>query len=701
MDQRSIAVLNRIASSDSYVPVELLAKVFNVSRRTIYNDFDKINYWLKAHNLIELKQVREKGFYLEEDTKRQVLERFHQFNGLYYEFSPSERKAWIYVYLVAHDNPIFLNDIKLMYQVSRNTALDDIKKLKNELSDYQIEVESERVRGYFVTGNENDIRKRLIHYLTLIIPENGWYSLMDNSGDHEMDEVVEPYDLFNTMTLSMLYDFINEYESEHEIEYTDDVLNNLVVWFYLIVLRVKQGNIIEVDPVEKDVIYSTSEFSGARKMSHRISQELNIEIPVDEMHYFAKYLLSSKVNYNFSPNLENQEMKSLRDVVEKMVYDFQINAAVTFPDHKHMIQNLLLHLKPAYYRSKYGISIENTLGDSVKQNYPEIFHLTKKVIHHFEDFIDKPVSESEVAFIAMHFGGWLSREGVLLGERRKKLLIVCTNGVGTSRLLESQLEGLFSDIDIVGVTSLREYEKVDVAVDFIISTIPLNNRGVPVIVVNPVLNNHDKEQLLKKVNSLFQRTTKQQLYSVDTVMDMVKRYAAIREEDSLRDELRQYFHSPLNIEDEAKKPNLNELLPGDRIVFEKRLAGWEDAVKKASTPLLNQGYIEEKYIAKMIENIKSYGPYIVISEGVALPHATASDGVNKTGISMLHVDDPVDVLGEEAVIFIVLAPRDNEQHLKALAQLTRLFSNKSYKKNIFQATNSEQIVNMIRTDLTE
>ena len=98
-------------------------------------------------------------------------------------------------------------------------------------------------------------------------------------------------------------------------------------------------------------------------------------------------------------------------------------------------------------------------------------------------------------------------------------------------MLESQLLGLFSNIQISGVTSLREYHQMDLAVDFIVSTIPLPDRGIPVFVVSPVLSNDDKEQLLKKVNSMF-ATNKEQDYSVEALIDMVKRYATIHNEDA-------------------------------------------------------------------------------------------------------------------------------------------------------------------------
>src|SRR5699024_9655864 len=118
------------------------------------------------------------------------------------------------------------------------------------------------------------------------------------------------------------------------------------------------------------------------------------------------------------------------------------HAAIDFPVQNKMIHNLLLHLKSTYYRKKYGLQIQNVYKESIKKNYPEVFHITKQVIHHVESFINEKINENEIAYIAMHFGGWLRQEGVTLKEQKKSMLIVCTNGLGTSQILESQLKEL-------------------------------------------------------------------------------------------------------------------------------------------------------------------------------------------------------------------------------------------------------------------
>ncbi|MDY0409278.1 BglG family transcription antiterminator [Paracerasibacillus soli] len=539
----------------------------------------------------------------------------------------------------------------------------------------------------------------MIHYLSFVIPKEGWYIFLSNFQKPSIssdDQSIRPYLIFDVPLMNLFIRLLHDYEEDFKIEFTDDVLYNIVVWLHFFIKRIKKQAFVEVDAIEKEVIKTTEEYVGVKTLCHHVSETLDITIPNDEIYYFAKYLLSAKVNYNFSPQLQSEEMKALLHVVEKMVVDFQLYAAIEFREPEQMIQNLLLHLKPAYYRIKYGIEVENALRDSVIQNYPEVFHLTKKVVHYFEDLIGQSITENEVAFIAMHFGGWLRKEGVMLEQTRKKMLVVCTNGLGTSRLLESQLEGLFSDVQTIGVTSLREYEKMDLNVDFIVSTIPLTDRGIPVFVVNPVLDNEDKEQLLKKVNSLFEHSTKKQVYSVETVMDIIKRYAVVEDDEVLSQELRRYFHAPINVESEVMKPNLYELLSPDRIVLKKQVGSWESAIKVAAEPLLKQGYIRKSYVSKMIENVIKIGPYIVISDHFALPHANPDDGVMKTGMSMLHLKNPVDILGKDVNVIVVLASRDNEQHLRALSQLTKLFSDKENREKIINITDKNRIVELIQ-----
>ncbi|WP_077301996.1 BglG family transcription antiterminator [Virgibacillus pantothenticus] len=694
MNQRSMAVLKMLVEQEGYLSSTQLSKAFRISRRSIYNDIARINDWLKERGLDSVKQVRTEGFYLDESTKQTLKQTYVLVQDHYYEYTKEERRAWTFLHIACSSKPYFLEDLQNFFQVSRNTVLEDIKTIKKEIEFDQLEMYADRKKGYHILGKEMDVRKTITQYLSIVTPTDNWYSLLDQPHVNEAD-LPQTYSIFDVKALHQIHHLLAEYEKQFNIEIIDDVLNSLVLWFHCFIKRMEQGSTVQVDPIEKEIIETTEIYLGVKRLCQQLFANItNAVDKKEESYYFAKYLLSAKVNYDLTPYKENSVMQSLIDVVEKMVTDFQLYAAVEFDEPEQIMENLLLHLKPAYYRIKYGIKLENTLRDSVKQTYPEVFHITKLVMKHFEALIEQTVDDNEIAFIATHFGGWLRREGVILEEKPKKLLIVCTNGLGTSKLLESQLLTLFSNVKIHGVSSLREYQQMDLVVDFIVSTIPLPDRGVPVFVVSPVLNNDEKEQLLKNVNSMFGVGTRKE-YSVDSLLDIIQRYASIKDEEALRKEIRRFLYTPSQAISSSNKENLQQLLPRRRVQLQERVSTWQQAITIAAQPLLCEGYINRGYIDKMLEAIYENGPYIVISDQFALPHAGPSEDVYQTGLSMLCLQKPVDLLGKDVSIIVVLASEDNEQHLKALAQLTKLFSEKNNKQLVMEADDISIIYELI------
>ncbi len=76
-------------------------------------------------------------------------------------------------------------------------------------------------------------------------------------------------------------------------------------------------------------------------------------------------------------------------------------------------------------------------------------------------------------------------------------------------------------------------------------------------------------------------------------------------------------------------------LTNEFIQFEDKIDTWQEAIVKSSQPLLEKGYVEQSYVDAMIESVNEYGPYIVITPNVALPHARPEAGSKIMGFSVL------------------------------------------------------------------
>ena len=71
---------------------------------------------------------------------------------------------------------------------------------------------------------------------------------------------------------------------------------------------------------------------------------------------------------------------------------------------------------------------------------------------------------------------------------------------------------------------------------------------------------------------------------------------------------------------------LSDLLDESLVQLNVEASDWEDAIRKATAPLVANGKVTEGYVDDIIKGVHELGPYIVITEHVALPHARPESG---------------------------------------------------------------------------
>ena len=75
--------------------------------------------------------------------------------------------------------------------------------------------------------------------------------------------------------------------------------------------------------------------------------------------------------------------------------------------------------------------------------------------------------------------------------------------------------------------------------------------------------------------------------------------------------------------------------------------------------------ITEKYIDAMIDNVKNLCPYIVVDEGIVIPHARPDNYVKNFGITINTFKNPIEIGSHNNIrIFITIASVNNENHIE-------------------------------------
>ena len=141
---------------------------------------------------------------------------------------------------------------------------------------------------------------------------------------------------------------------------------------------------------------------------------------------------------------------------------------------------------------------------------------------------------------------------------------------------------------------------------------------------------------------------------------------------------------------------LKELI-ADRIQFVDKANSWEEAIRLSSRPLIDQEFIQESYLDAMIDGVNEFGPYMILADGVAMPHARPENGAIKTGFSFLKLKEGVLFPNTEipVTLFFTLSASDADSHIEAIMKLASILGDDDTLEQLTQITSKEEFLKII------
>ncbi len=116
------------------------------------------------------------------------------------------------------------------------------------------------------------------------------------------------------------------------------------------------------------------------------------------------------------------------------------------------------------------------------------------------------------------------------------------------------------------------------------------------------------------------------------------------------------------------------LIENNSIKLNQTAASWEEAIKIGTDMLVSSGAIEPRYYDNIISKVKEMGPYIILSPGLAMPHARPEEGVIKTAFALVTLKEPVFFDGEEegVQVLITLSGSSSDEHMQGIMEITQV-----------------------------
>ena len=285
---------------------------------------------------------------------------------------------------------------------------------------------------------------------------------------------------------------------KYNLKLTDISFNNIVNHTLIMLERFKSKKVVKYPIEEIRTFTLTDEFRCAQEVILQLKESMNIDLG-DEVYYLTQHLITSQrfliddINnkYVYKPEIEN-----ILSVINNKTH-------IDLSDDKQLINGLAMHLNSALQRLRFDMNIRNEFLDSIKNSYPLAFELAVIAGEIIEKKFNLKAKESEIGFLAMHFGASLERKGLNKNRKRKKVVIVCIAGVATAMLLKEKIQNnLNNKVEVVKTCSMNDVsqELID-SVDILLTTVELENFSSPKIKkIKLFLEEKDIDQLEKMID---------------------------------------------------------------------------------------------------------------------------------------------------------------------------------------------------------
>jgi mannitol operon transcriptional antiterminator len=449
-----------------------LAHLYHVSNRSIRNDLNEINYFLKQNQFTEIKKNSDKRWLLSSNahTEKIIFEIVNTPENVKISYTKHERILELFYKLSMQDQSIKIDILSKDLMVSKSSVIKDLEDLKKLLNPYSINIQGTNT-GIFIQGEEITLRLALL---------NAFFSEIDKKTIYDLIQLIENsnsittynvyWRLFEGVDLNIVKQLAETIKNRFSVHLSDFMYLYLLAAISLMIKREKtvnkNGFNIPFTPIISkildDVIFDSSE----KQYMFYIAMQI---CPVLYLNQFHDPIISiiSKKSFVLSSNIEQVIKRKLneyeRRIIQKELIYIYIEKRILHQEFSHVIE-----LNDKQYNSIYD-QIETFMN---QLNLPFSF------------------SREDIWRITWHIISWKQQV-----KSKKQILIVSDKPRSLIQILIQTLKQNF-DVNIIGVTSLLQMKQYleYYNIDYILSTINITNRK-DILKVHPLLQKKDIDYL--------------------------------------------------------------------------------------------------------------------------------------------------------------------------------------------------------------
>lgn len=477
---------------------EEIAAHMNLSQRTIANVLDQVEPAIK--NLgVQLIRRPNDGIYF--TGKLDKLRKSLSLTSATDFQSKGGRQRYILFKLLLNSMPYTLQGLADELFVSRSTVENDFLIVRKKLTSLGIGVEISH-QGINISANEDQRREAIAELISQ-------YWGQEIYAEYEHGELIRTINLppklqqlFSKYIISLVMDTLTEFIEKSHLIFSDYEFQSLAIHLMIALERINNSSIDSEKLVKLGK--NTKLLNETKLLVTILERRYQHSIPMVEQRYLNLHIVAAMHKKISLADVKEQPNLQKGDSDFKNVSVFLKKRLVNIHPDKELLEGLSLHLESTIKRLKVGLNIYNPYTKEIRRNLPEAFDAAVELKADLQTKYEIILNDDELAFIALHFESFYERH---LSDKRLRVVVVCSSGIGTSQLLAQRLETRFNKIlQVNRVTTVADLFNSKLTEDLVISTIPISNIEKPVICVGPLLEPNDIQVIQSEIKQLQKNT---------------------------------------------------------------------------------------------------------------------------------------------------------------------------------------------------
>ncbi|TQR98313.1 BglG family transcription antiterminator [Paenibacillus ottowii] len=656
-----------------------IAEKINVSTRTVHRELGAVECWLAAHE-VKLEKKSGIGIYVDVDPTQLASLREQLLYTKSDDYSAEERKIVVLCMLLDTQEPIKLLALASDLKVTVTTVSHDLDELQGWIKDRGLVLVRRRGYGVEITGREIDKRRAISELALEYLDESDLFS-----GREELRPVTRVTEkLLEMIGRENLLTVENALWQPH-----DQWLKNMVESKYMELLiqicvslaRLRLGYVVEHRPSlpylktdsEENIMLRTA---MVERICAELSAALAIDFPDQERSYFRLLFRDAE---DHSTRLLPLDDLVLLELVHELIRRVEAETGTLLAEDRVLREGLIAHMAPVLKRLREGKSIRNPLLQQIRKDYGSLFESVKKAA---ADMTEMEVPDEEIGFLVMHFGASLERLRQL--QREVRAIVVCTSGIGSSRLLATRLAKELPQIKIVDRASWYEATRIPKEdYDLIISTVELPLEPDRYLKISPLLTQEESDRLRHFIQhiTLNQLNDHPQEQAVQSGQGMEWLTGLRKSLEEIVHIVQQFQVYPLENQGMDMSATIEAIC-------------MMEAVRGNVT--------EPSVVAEQLIERERQGSQVISDTSVALIH-TRSPYVRQPSLTLYRLAEPLlaDVDEQVECVLLMLGPRElPKESLEVLSEISALLLQEDMI-TLLEHGSRDQIANYISSELAE